>query len=277
MKIKYFYCFLIILIFFSHSAYPYSNTKDIIAEADRLISNKKYESAYKLLENYDWENKIPEVFLKKVDIALNYFIFSMNHLLFSFKDLKDNEDLETLRGGNKNFNPVYKLNIVEILSNLIKKEPNNWKYKRVLGYFYFDYFNKFERPKGNSGDATFLSDAKKLLLEAYNHNEYNSKSLRVLGYFDYLDLKFESAIKYFLKSYNLDKEDIYTLYFLSASYFKSNKDDLAIKYATIGLNLKNNRDDLKSELANLLSIIYQGRRDDENAKKYSELSNKLKQ
>lgn len=272
MKNTHFTTFILLFILcLGTHAEVMASEKEVLKKADQLITERKYETAYDLLEKADGENKNPEIFLKKVDIALNYFIISMNHMIFNFQDLKEGENLLEVRG-TKGDRKAYKLTIHETLSEYIKKEPKNWKYKRVLGYFLFDYFNKFERQVGEKADISFLTDSKKLLLEAYKHNECDVNSLNALGYFDYSEKKFDKAITYFKKSYKLNSEDMYTIYLLTACYFKTNKDDLAIKYGTIGLKLKNNQYALKADLAKMLGIIYKDKKDTKNAAKYFDMA-----
>lgn len=272
MNIKYpAVLFLLFLLLHGTNAYPAGNDKQALKKADQLLAERKYESAFELLEQADSGNKSPLVFLKKVDIALNYFITSVNHTLFSFQDLKEGEDLLALRG-SPGKRKVYKLAIHEALSQLVDKYPKNRKYKRILGYFLFDYYNRFERQAGEKADTSYLAQSKELLLEAYKHREYDNNSLNALGYFDYAAEKYDSAIVYFKKSYRLNTSDIYAVYLLTAAYFKAKKDEQAIKYGTIGLNLQNSRYDLKADLARILGIIYKERKDTKNAATYLDLA-----
>jgi hypothetical protein len=243
----------------------------IIKKSDKLIAEKKYETAYKLLEESDPGNGIEEIFLKKVDVALNYYITSMNHVIFTFQDLKPDESVEDLRGapGDRH---AYKLDVYKKLSDYLMREPKNWKLKRVLGCFDFDYFNKFERMKGTGADYSFLEDSKKLLSEAYRNKEYDYLSLQILGYFEYMKQQYAGSVEYLLGSYKLNNGYIHTVYLLAAAYFKSNRDDLAVKYAAEGLKLKSGRNDLKADLAKILSTIYRDRGDVKRADLYDRLS-----
>ncbi|MBP1663943.1 MAG: hypothetical protein H6Q19_1083 [Bacteroidetes bacterium] len=51
-----------------------------LEKANQLIANKKYESAFKTLQDFDPKNEKPDVVLLKVDIALNYFVFFFSRL-----------------------------------------------------------------------------------------------------------------------------------------------------------------------------------------------------
>lgn len=68
-------------------------TNDIIAKANKLVEDKKYESAFKLLDTADSTNCNPDIFLLKEDIVLNYFVSSLMHQAFALKDINKDEDI----------------------------------------------------------------------------------------------------------------------------------------------------------------------------------------
>ncbi|MBP5395533.1 MAG: hypothetical protein J6Y34_00865, partial [Bacteroidales bacterium] len=65
---------LLFLFTFSALACYGQQETDIIAQANRLVADKKYESAFKLLQAYDSANVKPDIFLMKEEILLNYFV-----------------------------------------------------------------------------------------------------------------------------------------------------------------------------------------------------------
>ena len=52
-----------------------------LAQADMLVAQKKYWSAYQLLDKTDPDNENSTLFLKKTDIVQNYFLFNIMNLL----------------------------------------------------------------------------------------------------------------------------------------------------------------------------------------------------
>ena len=80
------------LLFISIEVFSQSES-EVLFKANELIKDKKYESAYRLLEDYDLKNDKPDVVLLKEKIALNYFVTSIMHQMFSFKDIQINEDI----------------------------------------------------------------------------------------------------------------------------------------------------------------------------------------
>ena len=83
---------LSIAMVFNLTAFAQTET-EIINKANDLIANKKYETAFKLLQDFDARNEKPDVVLLKEDIALNYFVTSIMHEIFALKDLEKNEDI----------------------------------------------------------------------------------------------------------------------------------------------------------------------------------------
>jgi hypothetical protein len=71
---------------------------EILKKSHGLIDEKKYDSAFKLLQGFDLKNDRPSIALLKEEIVLNYFVKSIMHQLFGLKDLKSNEDIYELRG-----------------------------------------------------------------------------------------------------------------------------------------------------------------------------------
>ena len=78
--------------------------KGTLKKANELIKEKKYQSAYKLLNDFDPKNCNVEIVLLKEDIVLNYYITSIMHQVFSLKDLEKNEDIMDYRDKEVSFN-----------------------------------------------------------------------------------------------------------------------------------------------------------------------------
>gem|GEM_PF-1854253 len=69
----------------------------VLRDADRLVSQRQYATAYSLLDRFDPTNDIPSILLKKEEIMLDYFVQSINHMVFSLQDLKPGESLDSIR------------------------------------------------------------------------------------------------------------------------------------------------------------------------------------
>ena len=111
--------------------------KEILSKATDLVANKKYSSAFKTLKDFDPKDEKPDIVLLEEDIALNYFVTSMMHQMFAFKDLEMNEDVMDYRGKEGVYD-MFNFTVNEILDKLIKKYPTNYKLNKGLADFYSD-------------------------------------------------------------------------------------------------------------------------------------------
>ena len=116
--------------------------KGTLKKANELIKEKKYQSAYKLLNDFDPKNCNVEIVLLKEDIVLNYYITSIMHQVFSLKDLEKNEDIMDYRDKEGSFN-MYMIEIDKVLDSLIKINPENCKLFDGLGRYYYEVQTKY--------------------------------------------------------------------------------------------------------------------------------------
>ena len=68
---------------------------ETIKKANDFIAEKKYETAFNLLDKFDPTNDKPNIVLLKEDILLNYFVTSIMHQMFALTDIKKAEDILT--------------------------------------------------------------------------------------------------------------------------------------------------------------------------------------
>ena len=131
----------LILIFFSRAVFGQTEI-ETINKANELIADKKYESAFKLLDSFDPENNKPDIVLLKTDIVLNYFVTSIMHQIFSLKDLEKNENIMDYRGKEGKFT-MQVFQVDSILERLIKTHPDNCKLYQKLGEYYYEAHLKY--------------------------------------------------------------------------------------------------------------------------------------
>ncbi len=206
-KMKIFLTFLMVLA--SAAAFCASSA---VTEADKLIKEKKYESAYKVLFTADPENRDPEIAVAKTELCINCFVWSVNHVIFSLKDMGPGETVENTRGKNGSL-PSVSFAPADVLEALIKKYPDNYKLRKALGDYYDDVRHRY--PDGwLESPETVFQKAMKNYEEAYSHGEYDGQSVSNLAvmYLEKGDTGkaaplFEKAIKldpdYGLNYYNL--------------------------------------------------------------------------
>jgi tetratricopeptide (TPR) repeat protein len=154
--------YILLLWGFMQTAFAFSasTTAEVIAEADRLVSEKKYLSAFILLNKQENADSNPDIALKKAELALKYFVNSINHRTFSFKDLKEDEDILAVRGAvGKSY--LYTYDIEEVFTSLIKNYPEDHRLYVALADYYLDVYEKY-RGRWEKSDEEVLKSARSL-------------------------------------------------------------------------------------------------------------------
>lgn len=248
------------------------NESTTIEKANGLVANKKYESAFKTLQDFDPKNENPNIVLLKEDIALNYFVTSIMHEMFAFKDLKENEDIMDFRGKNGSFG-MYTFSIDSTLNKLIKIYPDNYKLYKGLGDFYYQVQQKYS---GNwlKDDNTITDLIIKNYQVAIDHNIADDNVYFATGLQYLTREKYKEAIPFLQKSIELNKDFADGHYNLAYAYLYTDDRENALKYAKNSLDLYKNAE-LKSDAARMIAQIYTELKDNENAIKYYELADKI--
>ena len=245
---------------------------ETIKKANDLIASKKYESAFKLLDNFDPENSKPDIVLLKVDIVLNYFVSSIMHQMFALKDLEKNENIMDYRGREGSFG-MQMFQADSILAKLIAKYPTNCKLYKGLGEFYYEAHLKY-------GDKWLKNNSELFQLmqtnfqKAVEGNCADYLSNYVLGYVNIAQEKYQECIPYFLKAIEQNKDYATSHYNLAYAYLFTDDRENALKYAKNALNLYSDRE-YKGDAARMLGVIYRELEDDKNAMENYELADKI--
>ncbi|HOF15964.1 MAG TPA: hypothetical protein PLF32_01210 [Bacteroidales bacterium] len=246
--------------------------EEIINNANDLISNKKYESAFKLLNEFDPSNDKPDIVLLKTDIVLNFFVTSIMHQVFALKDIEKNEDIMDYRGQEGSFT-MQMFQADSILQRLIKIYPTNCKLYKGLADYYYDVHLRYE--------GYWLIDDKELLSliqtnyqKAIDGNCADYLSHYVLGYINLIQEKFEESIPHFKQSIEMNSNYATSHYNLAYVYFFTEDEKNALHYAKNALNLYEDKE-YKSDAARMIAMIYMELKDNTNALTYCEMADKI--
>lgn len=268
MKIK---ITLLLLIFLSLKIFGQSET-ETIKKAKTLIADKKYESAFKVLESYDPNNGKPDIVLLKEDIVMNYFVTSIMHQMFALTDLKKDEDIMDYRGKEGSFG-MQMFEVDKILDSLIKVYPENCKLYKGLGEYYYDVHIKY--------GGKWLKDDNQLfnLMETNFQKAIDGKcddflSNYIIGYVKLAQEKYKESIPYFLRSIEMNNDYTSSHYNLAYAYLYTDDRENALKYAKNSLNQYTDTT-YKSDAARMIAQIYVELKDDKNALTYFELAGKI--
>jgi tetratricopeptide (TPR) repeat protein len=267
MKKQLVYITFQILIFSSLSF-----ASDPIKSADSLVTLHKYYSAFELLNKIEKSNDNRDIVFKKMDIALNYFVQSLNHSLFSFKDIEPNEDIMSYRGkvGTSN---MFVFPIDSVLITLLSKHPNDGAIYKRLGDYYQDVLNRYGGRWIYSDDSLSVN-----IIYYYSQAEkrhfLDYKSYDRLGVAYLQNRNYDDAEKCFLASIKLNSKNPDSPYNLAYLYFKKKQHKNAIPYAQISFELYENKS-LKSDAGRLCATCFNETGDYKNALKYLRLTDKF--
>jgi len=244
----------------------------VVNRANNFIATKKYESGFKLLDSIDPKNSIPAIVLLKEKIALNYFVSSIMHQMFAFKDISEDENIIDYRGKEGSFG-MFQFPINNIIDSLIKVYPDNYELYKGLGDFYYEVQQKY-------GKEWLIEDSiLSVLIEknyqiAIEHNLGDDHIYYVIGFQLLSQKKNKEAIPYLLKSVELKSNFADANYNLAYAYLFTDDRGNALKYAKKSFELYNDSS-YKGDAARMIGEIYEELKDDKNAIANYEVANKF--
>jgi tetratricopeptide (TPR) repeat protein len=107
-----------------------------LKQANDLVAQRKYNSAFALLQQFDRKHTRPAVAMRKQEIALSYHITTRDYQTFTLKDLALVESLEQMRA-QRSYDSAYRFPIEEVLLNLKRRNPTNYRLDKALGDYYY--------------------------------------------------------------------------------------------------------------------------------------------
>lgn len=266
---KHFFVLLLLAAFPSLFAQSEAET---LKAAKALVETKKYESAFRVLDKFDRDNKNPEIVLMKQDILLNYFVTSMMHQMFALKDLEKDEEIMDYRGKEGSFS-MHTFPANEILDTLIAANPGNCRLYKALGDYYYDCYLRY-------GGRWLQPDVEVLALAHSNYTKAiegkcgDYMSHYVLGYLDLMNEKYAECIPHFLESIKMDKNYPSSHYNLAYAFLYTDDRQNAIKYASNARELYKDPG-YKGDAARMVAQAYNELKDVPNTIANYELSDSI--
>jgi tetratricopeptide (TPR) repeat protein len=111
-------------------------TKAILHNADQLVAQQKYASAFAALGQDDTNEYLVA---EKIEYCISYFIQSLEHTMFAFKDFAPGDTFEKLRGGSSggNFQMVL-YDPAKVVAPLLTTSKSKGILYLALGDYYHD-------------------------------------------------------------------------------------------------------------------------------------------
>jgi tetratricopeptide (TPR) repeat protein len=200
-----------------------------IRQADKLIADKKFRSAWEVLDKADPKNENPKIALAKTDLLLNNFINTVMHKVFTLKDLMPGEKVEDYRGKDVN-GSLIKFDPEIILDSLLKQHPKNYKLYEGLGNYYYQVFLYFQEnwlKKPEELVQMILSN----YTIAYQHRINNYLVPYRIGFAQLILQNFQEARKYFQEAAKKNPKYADAFYSLAYTCLQLNQIDSALMNA----------------------------------------------
>jgi tetratricopeptide (TPR) repeat protein len=260
---------LLLLVITTLNAYSQSS-EEIILLAQDLVSQKKYESAYRWLERADPNNINPEILLLKEEILLNYHVTTNMFQSFGLKDLEENETIDELRKKKGEFKP-YTFEAESIFNALIVTYPEKCElYKGIADYFY----------KGSTiykGGWIKSGEELNLILEKNYKNAIEKScgdylSYNYMGKAAHNKADYRMTASYLYQSIEMKYEQGDAHFYIADAFQKMNEKDLAIKYYKNSISLYSDTI-IQSAIADSIGNIYLQLNSPDSALVYYEIAN----
>ena len=244
---------------------PISPTpKAALTQSAALVSNRQYESAYRLLDQADPANKDPSIAVAKLHILLQDSVTSDKDRSFTLADLKEGEALSDLVPHAATLTRV-SFDAEKVLGDLIASNPANGVLRQALGDFYLDarlrYGDSWEKD-GKTLVALALENFKKAQELGDNDPTVDAR----LGLLYLVDRDYAKSIDSYQRAFKAGgaKANTDDVYNAAYAYLLSGDTANALRYAQAAADGYTQPRE-KTDALRLVAEIYGKAGEDENA------------
>lgn len=244
-----------------------------VEQANKLIANQRYASAYEVLRGSDPNDQSPEIAIAKANLLLNFYIKTDKFQAFGLKDIAPNQNLQDFRDNNANVK-MLKYKPDSVLNKLIRQNPTNYKLHYALGNFYYEVHLIYTDDSWKLPDSVVIDNIKKNYLIAYNNGEFDYWSTFGIGYAYLIEEELDKGIPFLEKSIELNPEYPLSYYNLAYSYLEKKQYLKSLKLAEKAFDLQV-IPQFKAETAILIGAIYREMKNNTKALDNLLVANKL--
>ncbi|MFO8087653.1 MAG: hypothetical protein R6T91_07605 [Bacteroidales bacterium] len=224
------YFLILIMSAFLLPAVGVAQQGNVLDSADQLVRQKQYESAFKLLKEADPQNNDEDILVKKTKIAINYFVTSIEHVMFAFKDLSADEHIMDYRGKGGSYS-MHIFDVDSLSRRLLDvKGPSAALYQNLTTYW-FDVYLRY----GNQQSP--LDSVRKYAKKSIAYGGHDADTYYKLGYSYLLDDRIGKSIEYFNKSIQRNDSFPTSHYNLAYAYLMAGEPSNSLVHANRALAL----------------------------------------
>jgi tetratricopeptide (TPR) repeat protein len=150
--------------FFLCAALSFAKDPELQA-IDDLVARKQYLDAIGKAVALDAAKFGSEAIWYKVEISTKYFIVSLNHRMFGFRNLDISENIEDLRGKEGSYSMIAG-DLDEEVKTALAAYPESALVHEAAGTYYVDLFRRYEGNAGYEAEELFALITKHYLASA---------------------------------------------------------------------------------------------------------------
>lgn len=207
MKIKKLICLITLFlclsnVFAAKNAYGTADeqTLELLNQVDELINQKQYATAFGKLSDEDNEYHIA----KRIEIAINYFVQSIMHQMFCFKNLEENESLYEIRKNPQGNYNLTMYNPETVIQEFEEKHGERPILDYALGLYYCDITRRYPGTWLISDDELYQK-GRDYLARACEKDCWDGWSLSELAWCYLRTKEYDNAVKIYSQKFNSDE------------------------------------------------------------------------
>ncbi len=245
----------------------------VLKQVDDLSKQKKYLTAYSLLEKSDPYNKNIDFVLAKVQIALDDYLTTDLLQTFTFKDISLDENIENFRGQPVS-GTVFILSPEVTMNALSLNHHGNLRLFEAQGdyeYLYYCNYDRFGKDKG----LFRLQQAQNYYYQALSHQAMNPRSLYRMGRILLTLEEYQEAAKNLSEAIAQGYQTADSYYYLALAQSNTRELSHCVENGQKALSIYT-RSEEKVSAARLVAQAYMGTGDEKSAMKYFEIVSELR-
>lgn len=245
---------------------------DALAKAEEMARNKHYWSAYQLVDKADPDRLNPDAVAFQASLLRKNFVARIGPDMVALRDLKPDERIEDVRGGEGTFDMVL-FETAKELGRLLEDHPDHGRLNRELGLYYHKLHAMEPDAEGPEGKSAFEA-AVSHLSKAVDAGAGDDECHFSLGHLLMSDGRFAESIPQFEKCLEYNTDHAAAHFNLASALLHENRPRKALPRAKSALELYDDPG-LQCDAASLCGDIHAELGNDKEALRLYELADRL--
>ncbi len=241
------------------------DTQKILKQADSLLAQKKYKSAYDFLDKADPQNKYPDLVILKIKILIDGGQYTHETKTISLVDYLPGQNAYDIQW-DKIKDVPYTIRPEEILSKQIEKHSENGELYQVLGEYYA-WLARYDYVYDNNAMQAHFKMAVEKLTAAQSRQPLDGDGLYALGMAYSMTQELLKSIDCFNQAVTLGNKKPEVYFSLAGSQSAAGEDVQAIENGKKAFELYPDNHDKEAAALNI-ATCYESLRDYDNAEKF---------